>query len=417
MLSSQSAYDVIVIGGGPAGATVSTLLQRQGHRCLILEKSHFPRYHVGESLIPDTFPTLERLGLLPAMRESAFPVKRSVRFVAPSGTESEPFFFSETIDGPRARTWQVERSEFDRLCLEHAATSGVEVRQGTRVKEVLFEDGRAVGVLAKGADGPLRIAAEVVVDASGAATKIGSQLGLRQPVPGLKKAAIWTYYCGARRSRGVNEGETLILTLPERGWFWYIPLPDDIVSVGIVADPDHLFAESRDLSQTFLRQVERCAPLSKRLRSARRTAPIRGLRELAYLNRQTSGTGWVMVGDARAFLDPVYSSGLFLALSSAEMAADCIHDALVADDISASRLGAFEPTLMAGVETVRRLIHAFYDPAFSFHEFVQRFPDQRPALVDCLVGDVYKDMSAFVDCLGQMTSPPLMPKTQQLVRT
>ncbi|MCP5067982.1 MAG: FAD-binding protein [bacterium] len=119
--SSRQTVDVIVIGGGPAGTTVSTLLQRMGHRCLILEKSSFPRYHIGESLIPDTFHTLERLGLLPAMRESAFPVKRSVRFVSPSGTASEPFFFSETIDGPRASTWQVERSEFDRLCLDHAA--------------------------------------------------------------------------------------------------------------------------------------------------------------------------------------------------------------------------------------------------------------------------------------------------------
>jgi flavin-dependent dehydrogenase len=133
---------------------------------------------------------------------------------------------------------------------------------------------------------------------------------------------------------------------------------------------------------------------------------VRGLRQLAYLNRQTCGDGWVMIGDARAFLDPIYSSGLFLALGSAELAANCIEDALAANDVSAARLGAFEPALWDGVDSVRRLIHAFYDPNFSFRTFTERYPEHRRSLIDCLVGDVVKDMSAFKAALASLTPPP-----------
>ena len=194
--------------------------------------------------------------------------------------------------------------------------------------------------------------------------------------------------------------------IPEGGWFWYIPLPDDIMSVGIVADPDYLFGAGGTPEAIFEREVTRCATLSERLTTARRLGPVRGLRQLAYVNRQTCGDGWVMIGDARAFLDPIYSSGLFLALASAELAADCIESALTANDFSAARLGAFEPALWDGVDSVRRLIYAFYDPKFSFREFAERFPDQRRSLIDCLVGDVIKDMSAFKNALAQMTPPP-----------
>ena len=144
----------------------------------------------------------------------------------------------------------------------------------------------------------------------------------------------------------------------------------------------------------------------ERLKDAERVGQLHGLQRLAYLNRQTCGDGWVMIGDARAFLDPIYSSGLFLALGSAELAANCIEDALAAGDTSAARLGAFEPALWDGVNTVRCLIHAFYDPEFSFKEFMQRFPEQRRGLIDILVGDVVKDMSSFTSALAEMTPPP-----------
>lgn len=405
---ANGKYDVAVAGGGPAGTALATFLQRRGHRCVVLEASRFPRYHIGESLIPHTYGVLDRLGLLPKLRRSDYPPKYSVRFVSPSGEESQPFYFFETIEGERSQTWQVERGSFDELCLDNAREAGVEVRQNHAVKEVMFDNGRAVGLLARNANSQtVEIGARVVVDASGRSLLIGKQLGLTSRVPGLDKASIWSYYRGGQRLEGIDEGETTVFMLPRRGWFWYIPLPDDVVSVGIVADPDYLFDESPDFNVVFPREVERCAPLSARLANAQRTAPIRGLRRLAYRNLRVAGDGWLMVGDAAAFLDPIYSSGLFLAMAAAELAADCIHDALVADDCSEARLGAFSGRLFAGVEVIRRLIHAFYDPTFSFRDFVERFPEQKPALIDCLVGDVIdRDMTGLLESLAAVTPPP-----------
>lgn len=408
MNKTNGTYDVAVAGGGPAGTALATLLQRQGHRCVVLEGASFPRYHIGESLIPHTFGTLERLGLLPKLRQSHFPKKYSVRFVSPSGEESQPFYFYETIPGDRAQTWQVERSEFDQICLDNALANGVEVHMDTWADEVLFENERAVGLRVKPKNGqPYNIQSKVVVDASGRATLIGTQLGLKGPVPGLHKASIWSYYRGGKRLGGVDEGETTVFMIPHRGWFWYIPLPQDMVSVGVVADPDYLFTVTDDFETAFQREVQLCKPLAARLEKAERTAPVRGIRNLAYRNRQFAGHGWVMIGDAAAFLDPIYSSGLYLALGSAELAAGCIHEALQSGDYSASRLGAFVPALAQGVEVIRSLIHAFYNPDFHFKAFVERFPQYRADLINCLIGDVIdRDMSGFLQALGSMAPPP-----------
>lgn len=412
---TNDQYDVVVIGGGPGGAALATLLARSGWSCLVLEAARFPRYHVGESLIPHTYGLFERLGLLPKLRESVFPVKHSVRFVSRSGNQSDSFYFSETIQGEGATTWQVKRSEFDQIMLTHAAESGVEVREGWRVGKVLFEGEQAVGVEAQeGNNAPQTIRARMVVDASGRATVIGRQLKLRGPVPGLHKSSAWTYYSGAERPTGIDAGETTIFRLSDDAWFWSIPLPDDIVSVGIVCDPERLFNEAGSMEEEFLQQIGECLPLAHRLKSATRQGPVRGLRELSYCNSQTCGDGWVMIGDARAFLDPIYSSGLFLALGSAELAAQCIHHALETNDVSAGRLRKFEAGLTEGVEVIRRLIHAFYDPDFSFQKFVVRFPEQRTALIDCLVGDVLKDLSSFKKALASMTTPP---KTEPSAKT
>jgi flavin-dependent dehydrogenase len=407
LIVSNQSYDVAVIGGGPAGAALATFLARSGHRCVIFEQSTFPRYHIGESLIPHTHGIFERLGLLPQLRASAFPVKHSVRFVSHSGKESVPFYFSETIPGERARTWQVERSQFDCMMLNHARANGVEVHERVGIDKVLFEDRRAVGVQIVSEGGARAdVCSNVVVDASGRSCVIGRQLGLRSPLPELRKASVWGYFRGGKRLSGIDAGETTMFLIPGGGWFWYIPLPDDIVSVGLVADPEYVFSESDDMEAAFTREVARCTPLADRLSAAQRVGPVRGSRHLAYLNRQTCGDGWVMIGDARAFLDPIYSSGLYLALGSAELAARCIEDALRNRDVSAVRLGAFEPALWKGVDVVRRLIHAFYDPNFSFPRFAERFPEHRAALIDCLVGDVIKDMSTFTAALAQMTPPP-----------
>ncbi len=404
---TNSTYDVAIIGGGPGGAALATFLAKAGHRCIVFEQAKYPRYHIGESLVPHTYGIFERLGMLPQLRASAFPVKHSVRFVSPDGKASLPFYFTETIKGDGARTWQVERKQFDVLMLDHARANGVEVHEQSAVQEVIFEGEQAVGVRIASQNGaPTEVRAKVVVDASGHACVIGRQLNLLCKLPELRKATVWSYYRGGKRLPGIDAGETTMFLIPGGGWFWYIPLPDDVVSVGLVADPEYVFSESDDMETAYLREVARCASLSERLVTAERFGPVRGSRHLAYVNRRTCGDGWVMIGDARAFLDPIYSSGLFLALGSAELAAQCIDEALKSGDVSAARLGRFEGPLMKGVESVRRLIHAFYDPKFSFMEFAKRFPEQRRALIDCLVGDVIKDMSAFTNALAQMTPPP-----------
>ena len=407
--NKNESPDVVVIGGGPAGAAAATFLQRQGHRCVILERAKFPRYMIGESLIPHSYGTLSRLGLIPKLKASHFTPKFSVRFVSPEGVESEPFYFSETIKHEGAQTWQVERAEFDQMCLDQAKAHGVDVRMDVGVERILFDGDRAVGVRVRANGDGYDLGARVVVDASGRAGVIGSQLALREGIPTLRKASFWSYYRGGAREQGIDAGETTILLLPEKSWAWYIPLPNDIISVGIVASSEHFFLNPSSPSPLspdaiFLRTVAASKPLSARLASAERVAPVRGRSgALAFRHRETVGHGWVMVGDARSFLDPIYSSGVFLALESAEQAAQSIHEALQLDDVSAARLGVFEPRLNAGVAVISRLIHAFYDPGFSFRQFLDRHPDQRTALIDCLVGDVFKDMSSFTNALDTMT--------------
>ena len=389
----QADPDVIVIGGGPAGATAAALVAERGHAVTLFERERFPRYHVGESLIPETFWVLERLGILPTMRESRFVEKHSVQFVSEQGKLSAPFYFADYKAHESSRTWQVTRREFDQLLLDNARAKGVDVHEGVRVLEVLFESGRAVGVrVADEAGAERMVRARVVVDAAGQSTVIQDRLGLRQWDPDLKKAAIWTYWKGATRETGRDAGATLVLQLEgKKGWFWYIPLDGDVTSVGVVADHEYLFQGrgSKDPAVVYAEEVARCPGLVPRLAAAERTEPFRVAKEYSYRSRQVAGDGWVLVGDALGFLDPLYSSGILLALKSGALAADAIHAGLAADDTSAATLGAWGPGYLAGMDRMRKLVRAFYD-GLNFGGVVRQHEEAKPLITDILIGDIFK---------------------------
>ena len=385
--------EVVIIGGGPAGATAATLVAREGRRVLVLERERVPRYHVGESLIPETFWVLDRLGMLPKLRGSPFVEKHSVQFVSEQGRLSEPFYFADYKPHESSRTWQVSRAEFDTLMLDNAREHGAEVREGVRVLDVLFEGGRAVGVRMVDEQGREEtVRCQVVVDAAGQSCLIQDRLGLREWDPVLKKAAIWTYWKGAVRDTGRDAGSTLVMqTRGKKGWFWYIPLQDDVVSVGVVAPFDYLFKDrpGKDAEAIFFEEVDRCPGVQPRIAAAARVGPFRVAKEYSYRSRQVAGDGWVLVGDAFGFLDPLYSSGILLALKSGALAAEAIVSALAAGDPSAERLGSWGPGYIAGLERMRKLVCAFYD-GLNFGRFVRDNPDHKPLLTDILIGDIFK---------------------------
>ncbi len=395
-----SDFDCIVIGGGPAGATAGTLLADAGRRVLILERSQFPRFHIGESLMPETWWVFKRLGMLPKLKASKFVRKHSVQFVTASGKESQPFYFEDMYPHECSVTWQVVRSEFDAMMLDNAREHGAEVWQDANVTDVILEPAagddlpRATGVIvARDGTPARRLSAKVVIDATGTNAMLSRKLGIKRPDPLLRKASFFAHYRGARRDAGRDEGATLVLsTASQDGWFWYIPLPDDIVSVGVVGDIDRLVA-CRDTTpeQTFAEEIANCPALLPRLESATRISPVHVLSDFSYRATRCAGEGWVLIGDAFGFLDPMYSSGVFLALKSGEMAADCINEAIDAGDCSAQRLGRWGAGLSDGMQSIRKLVYAFYTKDFSFGQFIRQHPEFKGNLVDLLIGNVFRD--------------------------
>lgn len=393
-MPDPSHIPVVVIGGGPSGSTAATLIAKGGVPVQLFEREHFPRFHIGESLIPETYWVLERLDMLPKMKGSHFVKKHSVQFVNEHGRLSEPFYFWDNKPHECSQTWQVRRSQFDQMMLENAREHGVRVHEGARILEVLWDGDRARGVVVQDEDGSTQeVTADVIVDASGQSSMIMSRLNLRVWDPILKKAAVWTYWKGAYRDSGRDEGATMVLqTQGKNGWFWYIPLHDDILSVGIVSSYDYLFKnrDNYDYETIYNAEVARCPEVARRISSAVRVSEFFAQKEYSYRSKQAAGNGWVLVGDAFGFLDPLYSSGVLLALKSGQMAADAVVEGLAKGDTSAKQLGKWEAEYVRGMDRMRRLVCAYYD-GFSFGRFVKRHPDKKGAITDLLIGDLFRD--------------------------
>lgn len=407
-MSREQTTDVLVVGAGPAGCAAAITLAQLGREVTLVERSTFPRYHVGESLLPYCWWTLERLGVLPAITSAAFQVKRSVQFVTPEGRLSSPFYFHHHSDHPSATTWQVDRASFDNLLLERAIELGVKVYTDTRAQRLIEDETGAVAgavVLHKGER--LHIRSRMMIDASGRDGFVRGQRGWREAEPALQRVALWTYFDGATRDDGDDEGATTVVKLPRDGWFWWIPLSNGRVSVGVVTQRDELFHAARDRATAFESMVHQNPWVAKRLRHAQQVGPLRVTSDYSYRSRYCADDGVVLAGDAFAFLDPVFSSGVFLALRTGEEAANAVHAALERDTNAASAFEFYGHWVCRGMEAMRALVFSFYDPEFSMGQLIRAHPDLKDDVTDLLIGNLFRDYDALFSALAEVgTLPP-----------
>lgn len=408
MSQSSDQFDVIVIGGGPAGCTAATVLAQKGRRVLLLEKDKMPRYHIGESLMPFCWFTLERLGVLDEMKKHDFIQKLSVQFVTQDGKQSRPFYFFQHHDHPSSCTWQVERAEFDLMLFRNALKHGVDARQETKVTRLVHDDtGAVAGVVAQHAGGQeAQYHAPVTIDCTGRDAFWMSKHDWRIRDPQLNKIAIWTYYQGAKRDPGLDSGSTTVAYIPHKGWFWYIPLKNDITSVGIVAERAYLYRDTRDMAAIFQRETGENVWIQEHLAPGRQFGQHWATGEYSYRARHCAADGIVLAGDAFVFLDPVFSSGVFLAFKSGEMAAEAVEQALAAGRHTAEQFDRYGAALCQHVETMRKIVYAFYDPDFSFGKLIQAHPGLRGRLTDCLIGDLQQPFAQLFEAVGGIAALP-----------
>lgn len=408
----RNNYDCVVMGGGPGGSATAALVAEAGYSVLLVEREAVPRFHVGESLMPETFWSFERLGVLDKMRNSEFVKKLSVQFVSHSGKESNPFFFEKHDPRECSQTWQVERGAFDQMLFDNAAEKGAQCRDKTRVTKVLFDGDKTVGVELGMDDGSTQpVTASVVVDATGLSAILANRLRLKQEYDHLKKIAVWTYFENAERDPGPHGGATIILhTKMKDSWFWFIPLRNNITSVGVVGDRDYMLNGRSTPENTFAEELELCEAMQRRLASGRQVEKHRIAREFSYKTSKQSGNGWVLVGDAFGFIDPIYSSGVYFALKSGELAADAIIEGLENNDLSGDQLGKWIGDFNSGTQWIHKLVDAYYTNEFSFGKFLKEHPQHIGHLTDLLIGRIFHDTAG--DIFDEME--PAMSKAVNL---
>jgi len=393
--------DVIIVGGGPAGATAAAILAGLGRTVIVCEKSDPGVYRVGESLIPYCHYPLKHSGALEAVAAAGFQEKRSVQFVAADGHVSKPFYFDDYLGAEVGQTWQVDRPLFDSLLLDNAAKRGARVLRGVTVRDFLRDEEDAVcGVFAEDADGAnVALHAPVTIDASGRVALYMSQMGWRHREPALDRIAVWSYFEDAQRDPGRNEGATTIAQLPNDGWVWYLPLANNRASVGVVAKRNQLFGSTRAPDDVLAECIGLNPWIQANLAEATRVAPVRVTADYSYRAQHCAGPGVVLVGDAYGFLDPVFSSGVFLALASGERAALAVHEALETEHPGRYDYTAYGQWFSSGTEAMRAMVHAFYDPSFSMSSMLRSHPELTDDVTDCLVGNLFRDFDALLKVL------------------
>lgn len=353
-------YDAVVIGGGPGGSSASTFLAKKGYRVLLLEKEKFPRFHVGESLVPKVEDLLWELGADEKIARAGFQIKRGGNLTSHSGAYVK-FHLSLIEDHlRRPYTYQVLRSEFDRILLDHSREHGVEVREEVQVTDLLQDRGRVVGVTYAAAGRPEReLTVPIVIDASGRDTFLASKFRLRRKDPRLNKVSIWGHFDGVGREPGPDEGNLVAALFPE-GWFWYIPLAGGPVSIGAVVDAETIKGRRRSPETLFWEFVDHCPFVADRMKQATQLTPLYVVSNLAYRATRFFGDGYILVGDAAIFLDPIYSYGVYLALKSGRMAAEKIDEAFRTGNFSAEHFRPYEDSIRKEVEVVFGQIYGWY---------------------------------------------------------
>ena len=356
----HSDIDVAIIGGGPAGSTVASLLARSGRRVVLFERERFPRYHIGESLLSATLPILAHVGVLPDVEKHGFVKKPGGTFRWGSNAEPWSFWFREDPGG-HSHAYHVLRSEFDAILLRHSQRLGAEVLEATRVDEVEGVGPFRIRAIDENG-GEVTVEARHVVDASGQNALIGRREGLREYNPFFKNLAIWSYFADAGRMDGTLR-DNILSAAHREGWCWYIPLHDGTISVGAVVDAARWKERSRPdaLEDTYRSLIEGCAPVATMLRGARQVAPVRVIRDYSYSSTRFHHHGALLAGDAACFIDPVFSTGVHLACLSGLLAADALEEVLAGTRSTAEAFDAYDGSYRRAFERYRRFVTFFYN--------------------------------------------------------
>lgn len=380
--------DILVVGGGPAGSTAAALLARRGWRVMQLEKDRHPRFHIGESLLPANLPLLDELGVLEDVRGIGL-VKRGADFPAAAPEGYGTFRFADVLGDTPDHAFQVRRDQFDALLFEHARRCGADAREGVRVAQVAFA-GDDIVADCQGDDGTrLGVRARYLVDASGRDTFLGNRFASKRRNRRHASAALFAHFSGVARRPGEDAGNISIYRF-DFGWAWFIPLPDGLMSIGVVAGPDH-FRTRRGDQAAFLLDTLRSHPeAAARLAGAALASPVHATGNYSYACRKMAGPRWLMVGDAWAFVDPIFSSGVFLAMHSARLAVDVVDGSLRQPRREAALQRRFQRRVRRGVRAFSWFIYRFNSPAmrYLFAHPTDRL-DLRRGVVSMLAGDVF----------------------------
>ncbi len=388
------SYDVAVIGGGPAGSTAATLLAQHGRRVIVLEREKFPRFHIGESLLPFSMSVLERLGVMPKLEAAGFMPKHGAEIASGTGDQEVRFYFKNGFQPKRETAFQVERSRFDKILLDHAAEAGAEVCESTSVEAVDF-CAAGVTVNTRNSDSAegRSIHAKYVLDCSGRNTLIGSQLNLKRVYPKLKKFAIYAHYECVEMPEGID-GTLTRMVRADDYWFWLIPLSRTKTSVGVVMDTAKFKEMNLRPGQVLANAIAALPAMFDRMQSAHLVSDVHASGDYSYHNTKLCGDRWMLAGDAAGFIDPIFSSGVFLALLGGERAADALDTALTSPHRAAAEFRDYSTVIRSVMGLYLGFVEAWYR-----REFIetlmnpQEFFDVVPAVNAVLAGNLGKSFS------------------------